>query len=339
MPITIQYGPAGLAGALAVQAGQGEGRLDRQRLDLQSAQLNLQAQHEANVVAAQNKAFELQQAVEDRKAAQAARTPVADHIAEKLQLQNQYRTTQQTALQKQVDAMLASGSIDKATHQKITFGIMEGNKDLVTHLFQPQKPGPAEKPTISNAEEFELIRQPFKERRRMLDVEEGRINTKLADPDTEMMYPKVAAQLKARLGEIRALRDTEFANETAAINKLRTEGAPGRHPAPATPAKPTVDASGAIVNLGTTQGSGSVTFTPEMTDSERDIMRMSQEIADAEGLKRPQMAGAKQPKTVTFGPQALAPAPAAREQRVIGQSYLLPNGKTGIWRGTGWEVQ
>ena len=322
MPITIQYGPAGLAGALAVQAGQGEGRLDRQRLDFQSAQLNLQAQHEANVVTAQNKAFELQQAVEDRKAAQEARTPVADHIAEKLQLQNQYRTTQQTTLQKQVDAMLASGSIDTATHQKVSFGITEGNKDLVTHLFQAPKPGPAEKPTISNAEEFELVRQPFKERRRMLDVEEGRINTKLADPDTEMMYPKVAAQLKTRLGEIRALRDTEFANETAAINKLRTGGAPGQHPAPTVP-------SG---------GSGSITYTPEMTDSERDIMRMSQEIADAEGLKRPQMSPDKQPKTVTFGPQALAPAPA-QEQRVIGQSYLLPNGKTGVWRGTGWEVQ
>jgi hypothetical protein len=334
MPITIQYGPAGLAGALAVQAGQGEGRLERDRLGLQYAQLNLQAQHEANVVAAQNKAFELQQAVEDRKAAQAARTPVADHIAEKLQLQNQYRTTQQTALQKQVDAMLASGSIDKATHQKITFGIMEGNKDLVTHLFQPPKPG-VEKPTISNAEEFELIRQPFKERRRMLDVEEGRINTKLSDPDTEMMYPKVAAQLKARLGEIRALRDTEFANETAAINKLRTEGAPGKKPTTTVPVKPTVDASGAIVNPGTTQGSGTVTFTPEMSDSERDIMRFAQERAGTEA----KITGKGGSTTITFGPQALAPAPAAKEQRVIGQSYLLPNGKTGVWRGTGWEVQ
>jgi hypothetical protein len=156
----------------------------------------------------------------------------------------------------------------------------------------------------------------------MLDVEEGQINKELDNPDLEMMYPKKVAEKKARLGEIRALRDTEFANETAAINKLRTGGAPGQHPAPTVP-------SG---------GSGSITYTPEMTDSERDIMRMSQEIADAEGLKRPQMAGAKQPKTVTFGPQNLVPAPA-KEQRVVGQSYLLPNGKTGVWRGTGWEVQ
>ena len=322
MPITIQYGPAGLAGALAVQGGAGEGLAERQNLDFKYAQLNLQAQAEGNRVSAQNRAFDLQDAAEQFKQQQALKTPVADHIQEKASLYAAQKATQQKALQKQADTMLASGSIDQATHQKITFGIMEGNKDLVTHLFQPQKPGAAEKPAISNAEEFELARQPFRERRRMLDREEGRINTKLADPDTEMMYPKVAAQMKARLGEIRALRDTEFTNETAAINKLRTEGAPGRHPAPVTP-------SG---------GSGSITFTPEMTDSERDIMRMSQEIADAEGLKRPQMAGAKQPKTVTFGPQALAPAPS-KDQRVAGQSYLLPNGKTGVWRGTGWEVQ
>jgi hypothetical protein len=39
------------------------------------------------------------------------------------------------------------------------------------------------------------------------------------------------------------------------------------------------------------------------------------------------------------GPVAPKAAPAAPKERKVGQKYLLPNGKTGVWRDGGWEVQ
>lgn len=42
--------------------------------------------------------------------------------------------------------------------------------------------------------------------------------------------------------------------------------------------------------------------------------------------------------TPSSTPSATAVAPTNPAAREIGKSYPLPNGKTGIWRGTGWEV-
>jgi hypothetical protein len=322
LPITIQYGPAGLAGALAVQSGAGAGLAQAQDQDFKYAQLNLQAQAEGNRVSAQNRAFDLQDAAEQFKQQQALKTPVADHIQEKADLYAAQKTAQQKVLQAQADKMLASGSIDQATHQKITFGIMEGNKDLVTHLFQPPKPGAAEKPAISNAEELDLIRQPFRERRKLLDQEEVGIRHKLADPDTQSMYPQQVVQGQQRLKEIAALRNSEFENETQAVNQRRQQG----------PQAPTATP---------TQG-GTVSFTPTMTDSEQTVERFLQE--NAGNMAKVRVGGGG---TVTGTVKPYNPTPAsaqpisapAKEQRIVGQSYLLPNGKTGVWRGTGWEIQ
>jgi hypothetical protein len=278
-----------------VNAGQGEGRLQQQDLDLKYAQLNLQAQHEANQVAAQNRAFNLQEAA-------GTRTPVADHIAERAALAG----VQDTKIQKQLDSMFAAGSMDQGSYQRAKLALMTGNKELITDLLKPPAATKPEHAFISGTQEMETIREIFRERRRPLDSEEHLLQTKLADPTTAMSYPKGAAGMMARMVEIRRQRATEFANEEAAIATLRQQGLQ--------PKTPTAQGSGAIITpdgAATGSGSGTVSFSPTMTDSERNIMAWARAEAERiESGSSSRIKGPDQPVVSTLAPTPAQQPPA-----------------------------
>lgn len=268
MPITIQYGPAGLVGTLAVKAGEGAGFAERQEADLRMAQLNLQAQAEANRKRAQNKAFELQKVVADRILAAQVKTPVADHVKEKADLERATQAAEQKTIRAQMDKMLASGIIDQDDYQKGILAMLTGNKGLVTDLFKPTKPATV-KPNISGAQEVDIIRQPFHERRRLLEEQVGQLTKQLADPFTAQMGE--TENLKKQLAGVQKQIETEFQNEAAAIAEWRQKG--GDLYAPKTAPSP---------------GTMSIAYTPQMSDSERDLLRWARELS---GESSPKVGG------------------------------------------------
>jgi hypothetical protein len=274
MPITIQYGPAGLAGALAVQAGQGEGRLDRQRLGLQTAQLNLQAQHEANQVAAQNKAFELQQAVEDRREALQARTPVADHVKEKADIERADQQKEQEAIRKQMAKMRTAGIISEAEHEKGILAMLTGAKGLVTQLFEPQKPGD---PSISNVKEVAIIQAKHRELRRPFYTRLQAIAKTLADEFS--IEPKEKLQIEK--GQLEAKIQAGMVQEAEEIDKIRQKGPGGSHPTAA--AQATVDAAGNIITPSPASGMGTITYSQGLSESEQGIVDAVKKMAGPKG--------------------------------------------------------
>jgi hypothetical protein len=217
MPITVQYGPIALAGGLATMAGQAEAQKTAFQQSLQSGQLALAQTSEANRARAQDRAFELQKAQADRLMAEQTRTPAADHVAEKADIERADAAKEKAAFQKQLDAMLADGTIDQSQYQKGTMAYLTGNKTLMNQILAAPK---AEKPNISNAEEVDAIRQPFRERRRSLEQQLQAANKGAVEALTSSERDTALKQQKDTQAKI----DAEFAGETAALDKWRKEG-------------------------------------------------------------------------------------------------------------------
>ena len=136
MPFTIQYGPAGLAGVLAAQAGAAEGqrRNDAAANSLQAAAWDA----DARMAEARNRAMELQLAHADRLAAMNMRTPAAQHIAGALtaeQIQKQQDTKGTIDL---LGKKLSSGEITQSQYDTAMVGVHSGVHNLVEGVLAPK---------------------------------------------------------------------------------------------------------------------------------------------------------------------------------------------------------
>jgi hypothetical protein len=210
--------------------------------------------------------------------------------------------------------MLESGTIDESQHQKGIMAVLTGNETLMQHVLATPKIV-AEKPNISDAGELEIIRQPFAERRKGAEIQLTQLQKTINESDLSKM-PEKAAAFKTQEQALKDRIEQLFKEETIAVNKWRTEGR----------GKPAASAP--------QQGRGTMTFTPEISASEENILRLGRAMAGPESGK----IGGDRPATRTMGPE-IVPAPP-REQRVVGQTYLLPDGRTAVWteRNT-WMVQ
>lgn len=322
MPITVQYSPVTGMGLLAATAGAGAGRLEARKQqfaeDVASLQLSQQAQAEANRQAAQNRAFSLQQAMADRMATEQRRTPAADHIAERVGLARAERDLEQKQFRTQLDSMLEKGSIDPAQYQKGLLAVMTGNSAMMAQIMATPKVT-AERPNISNVEEVGIIRQSFREKRRRIETQSNKILDNLFNPADIAVH---GAAVQKQLDDL----DTQ---ETEALEKWRAEGR-GQVPTEAP----------------TATGSMTITRPPKRTprnQSEQNILNYMR----SQGSKMPGWEPTTE--TTVFGLEGESGTPTKTgegilmapsvEQRIVGQTYLLPNGKQGVWRGTGWEVK
>jgi hypothetical protein len=166
MPITVQYGDAGLAGTLAVQAGRSDAYRRQQAIDMQAIQMSLAAtaqQRQSALaereMALKEKAFQIQNAVQAQMEAQQQRTPVAGAVRSQSEISALDKQAAQETYRKQIDAMAEAGSITPAQHQRAILAAMTGNETLMAQALA------AERPAISPMQELELIRAPFAARR------------------------------------------------------------------------------------------------------------------------------------------------------------------------------
>jgi len=280
MPINIQYGPASLTGALAYKAGKGAAaQADRQYL----LQLQASAQRDQqiyNAKRAQDRAFQLQMATADKMLAARLKTPAADHM----RTQADVARAEQQKVKDQLDKLAASGSITPEVYQKSIFGLLSGNKALITELLKPAKPL-VEKPHISRAQEVDIIRKPFQERREVLGRE-------ISDPITS----------KKRKTELQKRMQEQFDKEATAVSQWREKGPSMYETAPAQMPQ---------------AGSGTISFTPERSASEQNILRFARGLAGESSSK----IGGDQPVTRSFG----TPAPPVAIQS--NEDYMkLPPG-------------
>lgn len=220
----------------------------------------------------------MQLAVADRAKAAEARTPVADHIKLKADLVRQAQAEEEAKIKVQMDKMLSSGTMDKAEYDKATLAILTGNKTLVTDLLKPVKPAG---PTVSNAKEVGIIQSKHRELRKPLYARLQAIAKSLGDPFSIDPPEK----LKIEKAELEAKIKAGMTQEAADMEALRQ-----RDGTPATP--------------GAAQGTGTITFSPEATESEQNILRWANELAGS-GAK---ITGRTAPTTVKFGQVGETPA-------------------------------
>jgi hypothetical protein len=177
MPLQVDYTPVGAAGGLAAAAGYGEGQMvanqqmaqfqyrqhlqnmAEQRLGFREQALGQQAQLADQQLAWKQQAFELQQAHAERMLAERQRTPAADHVAERLQMQNDIRQQRQTDEMGQLDSMLQSGAITPEQHAQMKLGVMAGSSLVMSTAMKKAKPD------ISKQQALTTLLKPIREKR------------------------------------------------------------------------------------------------------------------------------------------------------------------------------
>ena len=163
MSLRIEYGPIGLAGGLAVQAGQNEGAQAAQQMGLRMAEVNSQANAEAARQALEEKSFELRKAMASQLALAQRMTPAASSVADSLTASKSTKQDQQQQSLAQLDDMLSKGQITLQQYQNARAGVMTGSKALVDKaIMPPDQTDPMQKPI------FQAQRQMIHDKRTQL---------------------------------------------------------------------------------------------------------------------------------------------------------------------------
>jgi hypothetical protein len=163
MSLNVEYGPIGLAGALAVKAGQNEAGYKAQQVAMEQQRLSMEQQAETTRQAAQDKAFSLQEAQASQIALAQRRTPAAEHIAGALSASNLTKQDEQRQSLAQLDDMLEKGQITPTQYQNARAGVMTGSKALVDKaIMPPDQTDPMQKPV------FQAQRQMIHDKRTQL---------------------------------------------------------------------------------------------------------------------------------------------------------------------------
>jgi hypothetical protein len=138
MALNVDYGPIGLFGAIAAQAGQNEGKWKQANLDMQAARMTQENIQQANQIAAQDRAHQLQAAMEGQRlafakqqAADQKMSPAAAHVSSYLDQQNQIRQQDKAASKAQLDDLLSKGIITQEGYGRALTGVLTGSKSLI----------------------------------------------------------------------------------------------------------------------------------------------------------------------------------------------------------------
>ena len=303
MPIKVDYSPVGLAGSLAIRSGQAAAGRVAQQTALQQQQLALQASAQKQRAIEANRAFTLQ-------AAQMSRQAAVQDRAFDLQKAAAMKTPVADFVGQQLKSMQTSGALTGEQAQRARLAQLTDNKAMMRDVISPQQ----------DKLGLDMIRQPFQSQRRVLESQLKSIGESLADPITAQMGQAEAQ--KERATGIRSQLDKVFQDEANAVAGFRAR------------------ASGTkAASTGSTKGTKGMTVLsrpPGWSDTEKEIDQI---------LRRDTGQGAtvrgERSSLSTFGAsgeERIEPAPASPGKRTSGQMYILPDGRRGIWRGTGWEV-
>jgi hypothetical protein len=302
MPITIQYGPAGIAGGLAGMAGAGEARRQTFSEGMQLSDLALRQNSEQYRQMAGDRAFALQSAMADRTTVAGRKSPAADHIEERADIIRADKAANQKLVKDQLDKMLASGTIDPSQYQKGLMAVMTGNEGLMQHILANPK-ATVEKPNISNAEEVDIIREPFREKRRQMQTQFSSTIKNVYDP----------AEVEKQKATLQASLDAEFTKEAAAIDQWRKQGRGKTTETPTPGSGSLTNAAGRMTSIssdtGALSGTGSMTATTPAArtptnNSEQNILNILKGV----GIKMPSWTPTTATATVGGSQQHTPPA-------------------------------
>jgi hypothetical protein len=231
MAININYTPVGALSALATGAGQAQAQRTGFSQDMQL--MNFAQGQQASAEQALLQSRQLQnahQALMDRMSVQS--TPVSDHIQERATLADQQRVQKQAAFKTQLDTMLQNGNITPDQYAKGQLAFLAGNETMMSQVMAAPKPV-HEKPNITNAEEVDIIRSPFREQRKPLETQLQVLQKQQADPTTVTLGN--ASKYQAQIDQIQGQINDLYTKERDAIDTWR-KGGPASLKAPAAPA-------------------------------------------------------------------------------------------------------
>ena len=294
MALQVDYSPVGALGSLATAAGRGAGQQTLLASNMRLAEL-------ASQQLGQERAFRLQKAQADKIMAAQMRSPLASAVASQADVTRGEQREWKKQAYDRLSGMRESGTISEGQHQRALMAILTDNKTLLTQALDEPR---AERSRVSAAQEIDLIRRPYQEKRRVLMSELQSVRKRADDPLMGTAEDrKHAAELQQQVTDL-------FEAEQTDLGQWRGQTAP--------PVEPP----------------GTIETKRVLDSREQDTLRMAREMAGTDSGK----IGGDQPTVVQTGPPA-SPAPAVPAQRVVGQAYTLPNGRQGIWRGNGWEVR
>jgi hypothetical protein len=295
MAINVEYG-AGLMPALAALAGQAKAPPTQIQTNFAPLQQASRFGPSSMMRSAQGDAFALQNAMGNRMAKM--KTPVVDHVSERLGMLHQQRAAQQKADKSQLDEMLSSGDIDQEAYDRAMLGVTSGNRSLMTQALKTPKPEKPEKPNLSNAEELDAIRHPFRERRQHAEKELDRLTQLGENKISRSLTPDIDNRIKKAQDTV----DNLYADEQTAVNAWRTQGR-GMYESP--PAEP-----------------GTISMTVNATPTDQAIIDQAKQIAGPEAAPK---IGSTYAGPVNTGPVVAPPTvkpPAGAKQAPDGEWYL-----------------
>jgi hypothetical protein len=159
-----------------------------------------------------DRAYSLQQAHAQLLAAQGIQTPLAGHIAERLNMETQHRQAERDAIKTHLDGMLSKGQISDDQYQQAMAGVLSDSKELTAQaILQGNRPDPMQKPQFSS-------------RVQMLRDQRKALTTELHQIKTARVYPLTSEADKAE-GQVREEEiKKEMAENVAEDMKLTTGG-------------------------------------------------------------------------------------------------------------------
>lgn len=230
MPINVNYSPVGLLSSLAAQMGQGEG----QQQQFQNSMAMQQAQTQNMIAQAniqhQNDAFALQKAMAERMAQQ--QTPVANHVEDALKFKQMSQHQDQIRVKQQLDIMLQSGTIQPADYQRAMLGVIAGDNNLMTKLFEP----PTHQTGIPQGKQLDAQLQPLKSNKQlvfkqMMEYQRDTLGGK-TDPQSEVTLKGFQDKMDEYDRQMDAIRQGYgiggMQNQSAALGAGQTDPDEGR---------------------------------------------------------------------------------------------------------------
>ena len=317
MSIKITYSPVRLASSLAIKAGEAAGaRANAQLAVQQQAQANaFLADHQRAKAVAESQAIqraqmdrqaEVQRRAFDIQKAAGMRTPAADLVAQQLQ------------------SMRSSGAITPEQFDQANLAHLSGNDPMMRDIMGTNPPAAKE-----DSVGLSMVRQPFNSQRRRIEANIDSINKAIAEATSfGSLEDEDLQALKNQLPAMQEQLQQVFTAEKNAVQQFRMQQSGTK-----------------AAETGSVSPMTSRSYPAGWSTSERAIFDWMQANNPNTDFK----IRGEQARNTTFGLGGRTAAPTAArqekpppipspEQRVIGKTYTIPDGRVIIWRAGGGEL-
>lgn len=218
MALEVNYGPVGLLGAIAGMAGQREGAWKQAGLDMQATRMTQENIQQANQIAAQDRAHQLQAAMASKMAVAQKMTPAAEHVSSYLEQQNAIKQHDQTQSRAQLDDMLNKGSITPEQYGRAVMGLLSGSKGLMDKaIMPPDTTDPMQKPIF--AAKLQMIRdQRAQMYDNLKDIRKAQMDVTMKVPDSTEIDPVTGKVYSTKEAELMAKINKTYTDEQSILS-------------------------------------------------------------------------------------------------------------------------